>query len=181
MSENKISQISKNYAKALIEISKDNNSFVSVKTGLCNALDTVKESRDLKLVTDNSSISVAKKIEIIEEIFHNKIDDKVLNLLKILIEKNRFHELEGIVQAYNEMSDNFEQRKNVEIISSFDLDDDVKGQVLNKLEKKLNCEVVPEWTTDESIIGGLVFKFGDYVIDTSVKSKLENLSKYMLR
>ena len=117
MSENKISQISKNYAKALIEISKQDNSFVSVKTGLYNALSTISVSQDLKLVTDNSAISVAKKIEIIEEIFRNKIDDKVLNLLKILLEKNRFSELEGIVQAYNEMTDSFEQRKNVEIIS----------------------------------------------------------------
>ncbi len=181
MSENKISQISKNYAKALIEISKQDNSFVSVKTGLYNALSTIDASRDLKLVTDNSAISIAKKIEIIEEIFRDKIDDKVLNLLKILLEKNRFSELEGIVQAYNEMSDSFEQKKNVEIVSAFNLDDDVKGQILNKLEHKLNCDVIPEWTVNENIIAGLIFKFGDFVIDTSVKSKLENLSKYMLR
>ena len=181
MKENHISLISKNYAKALIEISKQDSSFLSEKNNLELAFETINSSSDLKLVMNNSSVSAAKKIEIIEEIFKDKISLNVLNLLKILIEKGRFNELENIVIAYNEMSDNLEKRKNVEIISSFDLDVDIKGQILNKLEKKLNSEVIPQWTIDESIIAGLIFKFDNSVIDTSVKSKLEKLSKNMLR
>lgn len=181
MSRNNISSISKNYAKALMDISKQDNLFAVVKMDISKALDTINSSYDLKLVMNNSSVSVAKKTEIIEEIFKDKINQKVLNFLKILIEKGRFNELESIVFAYNDMSDSLEKRKNVEIISSFDLDVDVKGQILNKLEKKLNSDVIPQWTVDESIIAGLIFKFDNSVIDTSVKSKLENLSKYMLR
>lgn len=181
MSKNHISLISKNYAQALMDISKQDNSFQLVKINLEIALDTINSSSDLKLVMNNTSVSISKKIEIIEEIFDGKIDLRILNLLKILIEKDRFGELENIVIAYNEMFDNLEKRKNVEIISSFDLDVDVKGQILNKLEKKLSIEVVPQWTVDESIIAGLIFKFDNSVIDTSIKSKLEKLSKNMLR
>lgn len=181
MKSNKISLISKNYAKALLEISKQNNSFSDVKTDLSKALDVVDSSYDLKLVMNNSSVSSGKKIEIIEEIFKDKISSNVLNFLKILIAKGRFDEFENIVRAYNDMSDSLEKRKNVEIISSFDLDVDIKGQILNKLEKKLSSDVIPQWTVDKSIIAGLVFKFDNSVIDTSVKSKLKKLSKYMLR
>jgi len=181
MKNNKISLISQNYAKALMDISMSDKSFATVSADISKAFDTINSASDLKLVMDNSSISVSKKIEIIDDIFKGKIDLNVLNLLKILVEKGRFNELENIILAYNEMADDIEKRKNVEIISSFDLDADVKGQILNKLEKKLNSDVIPHWTVDESIIAGLVFKFGDYVIDTSVKSKLENLSMYMLR
>lgn len=181
MSEKHISLISKNYAKALMDISMQNDSVVSIKADIAKALDVLNSSYDLKLVMDNSSISTSKKIEIIEEIFKDKISQQILNLLRILVEKGRFDEFENIVLAYNEMADNLENRKNVEIISSFDLDVDIKGKILSKLEKKLNSEVIPQWSIDESIIAGLVFRFEDSIIDTSVKSKLEKLSKYMLR
>lgn len=181
MDKNKISLISKNYANALIEISKQDNSFEKFKTQLQQVSDTINSSNDLKLVMDNSSVSYINKIEIIENIFKDKIDLRILNLLKILIEKNRFDEFDSITQAYCEIADNFERKKDVEIISSVELEIDIKGKILNKLEQKLHSEVMPRWTVDESLIGGLVFKFGDVVIDTSIKSKLENLSKYMLR
>ena len=181
MDKNKISLISKNYANALIEISKQDDSFENFKTQLQQVSDTINSSNDLKLVMDNSSVSYINKIEIIENIFKDKIDLRILNLLKILIEKNRFDEFDSITQAYCEIADNFERKKDVEIISSVELEIDIKGKILNKLEQKLHSEVMPRWTIDESLIGGLVFKFGDVVIDTSIKSKLENLSKYMLR
>lgn len=181
MDKNKISLISKNYANALIEISKQDDSFENFKTQLQQVSDTINSSNDLKLVMDNSSVSYINKIEIIENIFKDKIDLRILNLLKILIEKNRFDEFDSITQAYCEIADNFERKKDVEIISSVELEIDIKGKILNKLEQKLHSEVMPRWTVDGSLIGGLVFKFGDVVIDTSIKSKLENLSKYMLR
>ena len=72
-------------------------------------------------------------------------------------------------------------KKNVEIISPIELNFETKSNVLFKLEHKLNCEVVPRWTVDEDIIAGLTFKFDDYVIDTSIRNKIENLSKNISR
>ena len=181
MKRNYTSLISKNYAKALMDISRQDGSFSTVKTELLSVLDILNSSHDLNLVMNNSSVSVSKKTEILKEIFNDKISPKILNLLKIITEKGRFNEFENIVAAYNEMFDNLEKRKNVEIISSFDLDADVKEKILKKLEEKLNSDIIPYWTTDENIIAGLVFKFDNSVIDTSIKSKLKNLSKYMLR
>ena len=181
MRENHTSLVSKNYAKALMDISKQDASFANVKTDLSKVLETLNSSNDLNLVMNNSSVSVSQKIEILEEIFNDKISPKVLNLLKIITEKGRFNEFENIVTAYNEMFDNLEKRKNVEIVSSFDLDADVKDKILKKLEEKLNSEIIPYWTIDENIIAGLVFKFDNFVVYTSVQSKLKNLSKYMLR
>ena len=57
----------------------------------------------------------------------------------------------------------------------------VIGNPTIKLEHKLNCEITPSWSVDESIIAGLLFKFDDYVIDTSVRTKIESLSKSISR
>ena len=89
--------------------------------------------------------------------------------------------MNSIVVTFNDLSDAKSNKKKVEIISSIDLDSENKDKILSALEKKLSCEVLPMWNVDESIIAGLKFKFDDYVIDTSVRNKIENLSKNISR
>lgn len=174
-----ISSISKIYASALAEA--DFPSSEQVRQQLTGILQTIKQSKDLEIVMGNGSISTSKKIEIINSVFKDKIDEKLLNFLKILIKKNRFREIYSIFNAYNQILDKKSNKKNVEIISSINLDENMKNIILERLQQKLSCSVIPDWHVDESIIAGLEFKFDDYVIDSSVRSKLKLLSKSILR
>ena len=173
--------ISKNYAQALLETAAETDSYSTYSKQLEDVSNALKNSTDLRIVMDNSAISTAKKIEIIDEIFKNKIDSKLLNFIKILIEKGRFGEFEAIKEIFNGELTKISNKKRVEITSPIKLNFENKTNVLFKLEHKLNCEVLPEWKVDESLIAGLMFKIDDCVIDTSVKSKLENLRKEIIR
>lgn len=177
----RISTVSKNYAQALLEIAAENNSYEQIKHQLEEVAQVLHSSKDLQIVMSNSSISAAKKIDILDSIFGSKIDKKILNFLKLLVEKNRFMEFDSILTSYNDKIDKLANIKNVEIISAIDLNFEMKTNILFKLEHKLNCEIVPHWRTDKNIIAGLTFKFDDYVIDTSVRNKIENLSKNISR
>ena len=174
MTKTMISTISKTYAKALMESGVEPN---FLKNQLEEIIETINSSYDLKIVMANSSISVSKKLEIIDSIFGNKIDQKLLNFLKILIEKNRFDELNAINKSFNHMLEDMSNRKTVEITSPIELNFENKSNVLFKLEHKLKCEIKPIWKIDKNLIAGLTFKIDDCVIDTSVRAKLENLSK----
>lgn len=181
MTDTRITTISKNYAKALVEASQQSNSWDEIKKDLHEIFDVFNSSNDLTVVMENSSISTSSKIEIINEIFKGKINEKVLNFLKILIEKNRFSELGAIINSYDDIIRQKSNKKYVEIVSPIELNFETRTNVLFKLEKKLNCEIIPQWTVDKSIIAGLMFKFDDYVIDTSIRTKLESLSKSISR
>lgn len=174
MSITRISTISKNYAKALFESFEDKQ---TAKNQMTEVLDAINSSNDLKVVLTNSSITQSKKIQIIDEIFNSKIDKRILNFIKLLVEKQRINELEEIYQAFSELTDKDLNRKTVEIISSVPLNDTLKENIINSLKKKLNCEILPDWQIDEKIIAGLIFKYDDYVIDTSILAKLKSLSK----
>lgn len=113
--------------------------------------------------------------------FGGKIDTKLLNLLKILIEKNRFNEFESVKEAFSKLTEEVSNKKTVEIISPVKLNFENRTNVLFKLEHKLNKEITPIWTVDKSLIAGLAFKIDDCVIDTSIRAKLENLSKNINR
>ncbi len=181
MTDNRISIVSKNYANALIQIAAASNSYELIKTQLLEIKNVFDSSADLNVVMANTSISCANKIDILESVFANKIDVKLLNFLKLLVEKNRFGEFDSIVISYTEILDKMSNKKKVEITSSINLTFENKTNVLFALEHKLNCEIVPVWRVDKSLIAGLTFKFDDYVIDTSVRTKIENLRKKITR
>lgn len=177
MTEKIISKISENYAKALFETALDKGTTDIIAQQLSEILNMISSSQDLKVVLTNTSISSVKKVEIIDTILSDKINKELLNFLKILAEKNRINELESIKASYLTMLDRQENKKNVEIISPIELSSENKSNILFKLEQKLKSEIKPVWTTDKSIIAGLVFKFDDCIIDTSVRKKLNDLNK----
>lgn len=177
----KVSTISKNYAKALLDVAKESGSPEVFNTQLNEIMLVLNTSEDLNIVMANTSISIAEKLEIIEAVFGNKIESKLLNFLKILVEKDRFCELEAIKLSFAKMIEDMSNIKTVEITSPIALNFENKSNVLFKLEHKLNCEIKPIWKTDESLIAGLKFKIDDCTIDTSIRAKLEDLSKKIVR
>ena len=66
-------------------------------------------------------------------------------------------------------------------INNEDLDEVIKTKIMYKLKNKFKSEILPDWQKDEEIIGGLVFKFDDNVLDTSIRYKLKDLSKNIMR
>lgn len=181
MNNTQISLIAKNYADALVKLCKDQamdcreilNSLLFIK-------DTCKQSTDLKTILDNPSVSDDVKCSIIDEVFKNSIDNHTIEFLKILIEKKRFNEFEGIIAAFSDETDKINNIQRIEVTSAIDLNDDLKQRIKEKLENRLNKTVITEWIVNEDIIGGLVVQINDDVIDSSLKNKLENLSKNII-
>lgn len=181
MTETLISAISKNYATALMDVASEDNSYEKFETQLGQIYDVLNSSKDLQIVMTNSSISTEKKIQILSEIFDGKIEKKLINFLKILVVKNRFNEFAAIKKSFSDMVQKLSNKKTVEITSPIKLNFENKTNVLFKLEHKFNCEILPVWKVDKSLIAGLTFKYDDCVIDTSLRAKLENLSKNINR
>ena len=179
--EKYISSISNVYAKALFEALTDKNSFEKVRLEFVNLLETIKSSNELSSLLSNQLIKNSKKIEVVDEIFKEKINEKLLNLLKLLIEKSRLSEIEGVYNSYSKMVNEKLNQKNVQIISAIDLDEVLKTKIMYKLKNKFKSEILPDWQKDEGIIGGLVFIFDDNVLDTSIRHRLKDLSKNIMR
>lgn len=167
----KVSTSAITYANSLFEA--DNNALPDLNT----VLDVMNSSKDFKITMLNPSISLQIKYEILDKIFKKELSEKVLNFIKILVEKNRFNEFEQIVQAYSDEVDQNNNIKRVEIVSAVELSDNQKQKAIEKLEARLQKTVKVGWTVDTSIIGGLIIKIDDDVIDTSLKNKLDKLSK----
>lgn len=167
-----INTSAKTYANSLIQA---NNNYEKI----LNDLNIVKDvlSSELYDVLENPSVSIKIKYDIIDEVFKNHVDEKIINFLKILADKNRIREFSNIIRAYSDEVDEINDIKRAEVVSVIELSEEQKNKVIEKLQNRLHKKVIVNWTQDSSIIGGLVVKYDDDVIDCSLKNKLEKISK----
>ena len=172
--DNIITYSAQNYAEALFEAGKT----FTPDLELINTVITT--SADFMHIMSNPAIDLNVKYSILDEIFKDKINEKVLQFVKILTEKNRLGEFEQIFAAYKEKVNDENGIQPVEITSAIELNEDFKTKILNKLSEKLNKKIVPEWKIDREIISGLVFKIGDDVVDTSIRNKVESIGKNII-
>lgn len=169
-----ISTASKVYAESLLKTGINSSDAIKDLNIIAK---TVKKSDDLKNVVNNPAINTKLKFEILDEIFQNKINDKILSFMKILIERKRFSEFESIIEAYSMLVDEKNNVKRTKIVSAIELKENYKQDIINKLKAKLNKEIIPEWEVNKDIIGGLIIQIEDEIIDNSLSRRLEKISK----
>ena len=183
MTDNKaqISTSEKIYADSLIQAGKDGAmKFDDILKDLNTINEITSQSKDLVQVMENPAIDDKTKYEIIDSVFSGQINNKIINFLKVLIDKKRFNELDNIIKAYSDELDKINNIKRVEVVSAVELTDEQIKKLTEKLQNKLQKNIIISREINKDIIGGLVIKIDDDVIDNSLKNKLESLSKNII-
>ncbi|MES2215472.1 MAG: ATP synthase F1 subunit delta [Pseudomonadota bacterium] len=98
------------------------------------------------------------------------------NFLKLIIRHKRLKELPSILEEYTRLLNTMNGEKMAEVISSKALNKDDQIELISLLESKLGAKVVVKYTTDPSIIGGIVVKCGSVFLDASIKGALDKIS-----
>ncbi len=182
LAQNKFLVVSKRYAQALIELQ---NAGVISSDEILNDLktisDTLKTSQDLNEVLSNPVVGIDDKKDIVETVFADKISATVKNFVKVLIDKNRFSAFKYIVFAYEKELDLIKGVERVEVVSAVEMKQEAKERLQRKLEEKLKKSVIINFEQDAEIIAGLIIRIGDSVIDNSLKHKIDNLSKEIIK
>lgn len=167
---------SKNYAKALAELSSDNIlSFENIANDLNIVSDILNNSKDLQNTLENITISQKIKNDIINEVFKNQINEKIINFLKILVDKSKFNEFFEIKKEFDKILYDVNNIKRATVKSAVTLSENQKTRIIEKLQSKLNKTIIADWVESPEIIGGLIIKIDDNVIDSSLRTKLKNL------
>jgi len=182
--ENSIEQISlaaRNYAEALIQIGQDNIvPFDKLSADLRDINDTIQSSDELKTLLIDPSITEDVKIDIIESIFADSVDARIINFLKILVSKKRIGEFPQIYADFIAKLNIIHNIQPVTVVSAVELSEDYKHRIVDSLNNKLGKSVQPEWQVEKDIIAGLTVKINDDVIDMSLKNRIDSLSKSLM-
>lgn len=109
------------------------------------------------------------------QIFTGKVSSLTVNFLSLLAENNRLNILDDILFSFKDDINKLQNIVPAVITSVIELDLEQKKKLVEKLQNKIKAEITPEFRLDKAILGGLVIKINDTVIDLSIKKKIENL------
>jgi F-type H+-transporting ATPase subunit delta len=125
---------------------------------------------------DNPQLNKDQKGELLLKVVSDKLDQQQQNLVKLLAENGRLRALPEIAHQFETYRAEAEGKVEAEVISAFDLTNEQQQAITATLKSKLGRDVSITTRTDESLIGGVIIKAGDIIIDGSMKSQLEALA-----
>jgi len=163
------------YAQAVFEIAQDEerlSEWLSDLTVMVAAL----EDTNLFSFLSNPKISSPQKKEVLREAFRD-IDPKALNLLYLLTSRNQVELLKEIKVECERLVDDYCGRERAEVITALPLSKRGQEEIIQRLSGLRQKEIRAEFRIDPDILGGMVIKVGDKLIDGSVKEKLIRLRK----
>ena len=132
-------------------------------------------------VLDNPQLGKEHKGELLLKVVGDKLNEQQKNLVKLMAENGRLKALPEVVAQFEVYRAEAEGKIDAEVVSAFPLSDEQEKTIVATLKAKLGREITLSTTTDESLIGGVVIKAGDTIIDGSMKSQLESLALTLSR
>lgn len=175
--------VAKRWALALMELAQEdeNISKEDILDDLQEIANTINSSEELSNVINNPSISSEEKQVVLCKLFQNSILPIVYNFIFALNLKKRVSIIGEIAVEFEKELERIKNIAHVNVTSAINLNDERKEQIKAKIAEKLNKDVIVEWGVDSDIIAGLIFNIDELIIDNSIRHKLEDLSKTIIK
>ena len=163
------------YANAVYDLASENAAIESWGDALANLAAVVSDPQVAALL-DNPDSGKQEKGEILIQILADKLTDKQQNLVRLMAENGRLKLMPDVAEQFEVARAKAENIIEAEVTSAFELSAEQVSEITNTLKNKLGCEITLSTSVDETLIGGVVIKAGDTIIDASMKSQLDSLA-----
>ncbi len=163
------------YAHALLEVGSARDEADLYGQQLEALSDAIESDPQFRVFLESPKIRRSDKKETLEKALKGQVADPVLNLVRVLIDRNRQDLVDDITQAYRDQLDEAAGRVNAAITSAAKLPTDVRDALTGAITKKLNKEVVATEKVDAGLLSGLTIQIGDLVVDGSLRTQLRKV------
>ena len=173
-------EIASVYARSLFEAAQDADKIDEVKDQLGQVADAMEGDRDLQVFFFSPQLSSDEK----KDGLHKAItgaDPLIENFLELLIENHRVPAVFRIRREYDRLWDEVNKRLPVTITSAVELDEQTVRQIGDRIGEQTGREVELATAVDPDVLGGLVVRVGNTVLDASIRHRLEQLRKQVTR
>ncbi|MBQ9376115.1 MAG: ATP synthase F1 subunit delta [Ruminococcus sp.] len=169
--------LEKVYASAIFELCIENNSLNEIFEEMTQVNSIFADNEDYLKLLSSPLISEDNKHKALSDVFGEKISDMLFDYLCVLTDKRRIGYFSGI---YNEFKSMYNKEKNlleVNVVTAHPMSDKIKEKLVAKLEQVSGKTVLLEEKVDKSLLGGIILRYENNEIDSSVKGKLDKLKK----
>jgi F-type H+-transporting ATPase subunit delta len=166
------------YARALFEVALEQGKLDRLREQLAQVADALEGDRQLAIFFFSPYFSTAEKEQGLERMLDGA-DDSLMNFLRLLIEKHRMPVLFRIRVEYERLWDEENKVLPVEITSAIELDPATTENLGNRIGERAGRKVTLAARVDPEIIGGIVVRVGNSILDASIRNRLEQLRRHV--
>jgi ATP synthase F1 delta subunit len=175
-----VEEIAPVYARSLFEAARDAGKLDEVKEQLGEIADALAQDRDLQVFFFSPYLTSEEKKEGVRRAITGA-DPLIQNFLDLLIENHRMPALLRIRREYERLWDEENKLLPVQITSAVELDEGVVKQIGDRIGEQTGRNVELSADVDPDVLGGLVVRVGNTVLDASIRHRLEQLRKQVVR
>jgi ATP synthase F1 delta subunit len=168
------------YARSLFEVAKEHDKLDKVRGELGEFTDALHESRDLQVFLFSPYFSTQEKSEGLDKAVSGA-DETLMNFLKLLLEKHRMPVLFRVRADFEDLWEEENQLLPVQVTSAIELPKKTVKQIGDKIAEQTGRKVDLSAKVEPDILGGIVVRVGNSVLDASIRNRLENLRKQVAR
>lgn len=174
------SQLALKYAQAIYEIATEKAMLDTVEQQLKLVETTIAGHEDLATLMYHPLVPAPAKKETVKQIFAEDLEEFVLNFLLLLIDKRREPALPAITREYIHLANEARNIAEAEVFTAKELSAAQLESLAAKLSQVTGKNIVLKTTIDQELLGGVVVKIGDKLIDGSVSRQLKALKAALL-
>lgn len=165
------------YAKAFLDLAIQKDLVDKSLDDLYLVKTTIEGNKELCTLIHQPFVSEDRKINILTKIFENKVEPITIDLIRLIIKKNRDAIITEVYDGYYELYHDYKKIALVNVVSAVDLDATTTDRIVNILKHKIvkMDSIKVTNVIDKSIIGGFIVRYKDYVYDASVVSTMKRL------
>jgi F-type H+-transporting ATPase subunit delta len=175
-----VEEIAQVYARSLFEVASEQGKLDTVREQLAAFADALAQSRELQTFFFSPYFSTQEK----KEGLHRAVDDAdetVLNFLELLIENHRMPVVFRVRREFDRLWEEANQLLPVQITSAVELDRSIVERIGEEIGRQTGRRVQLTSTVDPDVIGGLVLRVGNSILDASIRTRLDALRKQVAK
>jgi len=178
--DNGSQRITQVYSAALYQSALPQGFADSVQDELLEIALLLKKNPKLETLFESPVISREEKTGLLKQMFQGKCSSLVLNFIFVLNEHDRLGLLGATVHAYKTLNETRKNQLQLQVITSVKVTPEQEDVLSKALQHKLGKHPVVSYTVDESIVGGMIIKAGDWFWDGSLRNRLQSLRNQLI-
>jgi F-type H+-transporting ATPase subunit delta len=163
------------YAQAVFNVARAESMVDQVEDELRQLKDEITNNLELKKNLTDPSIENYEKIKVMLEILGDDASKAIKSFAAMMVILDAIDSFEQTYKDFVELANQLKRQVSIEVISVIELDKEILNEIKENVDKKTGLDVRIKNVLDKNIIGGIVIKIGDKVIDLSIKDKLDDL------
>ena len=172
--------IANRYARALFQLAQEKNAVSRYEEDAKLVMGVLESDEEFNGILNYPRVGKEEKLSLIKEAFKDHVDENIIGFFAVILSKGRIDLAKDIFQAFLDLARESERITVAKVESAIALDEGKVARIKEKLSAKLNKKVDVLTSVDPSLIGGMKIYVDGHIIDSTVKTHIENMRAKLL-